>query len=331
MSMSVSRGRSLMPGRSSGMNKSAVPDLSITLAGLKLKNPVMTASGTFGYGNEYADFFNLNALGALVTKGISLKPMAGNPPPRICETPAGMLNAIGLQNVGVKNFIQDKLPFLSKLGIPVIVNILGHSIREYEEVARQISAAPGIAALEVNISCPNVAQGGLAFGAQPRMAATVISRVRSATHLPLIAKLSPQVTDIGRIAQAVEEAGAGVISLINTIPAMAVDIHTRRSKLGRVNGGLSGPAIRPVALRLVYQVVQSVSIPVIGLGGIRTAEDALEFLLVGARAVQIGTANFVRPTAALEVIEGIKRFLTEKKIPKITDWIGSFESANITH
>jgi len=326
--MSASKGRSLRPERSSGMNKPFTPDLSITIAGLKLKNPVMTASGTFGYGKEYADFFNLNTLGALITKGISLKPMAGNPPPRICETPSGMLNAIGLQNVGVKNFIQDKLPFLSKLNIPIIVNILGHSLQEYAEVARHLNDAPAIAALEVNISCPNVAQGGLAFGAQPRLAAKVISRVRSVTQRPLIAKLTPQVTDICCIATAVEEAGAEAVSLINTIPGMAVDIHTRRSKLGRLSGGLSGPAIRPVALRLVHQVVQSISIPVIGLGGIRTAEDALEFLLVGAKAVQIGTANFVRPTAAVEVVEGIKKFLTEKKIPKITEWIGSFEASN---
>ena len=301
-----------------------VPDLSVTIAGIGMKNPVMPASGTFGYGKEYAELLELNRLGALITKGISLKPMDGNPPPRICETPAGMLNAIGLQNVGVKGFIQNKLPFLSKLHIPIIVNILGHTLREYQEVARHLNDQRGIAALEINISCPNVAQGGMAFGAQPRTAFKVISKVRQATHLPLMAKLTPQVTDIAAIAKAVEGAGADAVSLINTIPAMAVDIDTRRSKLGRINGGLSGPAIRPVALRLVYQAVQSVSIPVIGLGGIRTAEDALEFLIVGARAVQIGTANFIRPTAALEVIEGIKKYLTAKNIPKVTDLIGSF-------
>jgi dihydroorotate dehydrogenase (NAD+) catalytic subunit len=301
-----------------------IPDLSVTIAGIGLKNPVMPASGTFGYGKEYAKLLDLNRLGALITKGISLKPMDGNPPPRICETPAGMLNAIGLQNVGVKGFIKDKLPFLSKLHIPVIVNILGHTIREYQEVARHLNDQPGIAALEINISCPNVAQGGMAFGVQPRTAFKVISKVRQTTHLPLIAKLTPQVTDIAAIAKAVEEAGADAVSLINTIPAMAVDIDTRRSKLGRVNGGLSGPAIRPVALRLVYQVVQSVSIPVIGLGGIRTTEDALEFLIVGAKAIQIGTANFIRPTAALEVIEGIKKYLTTKNFFRVTDLIGSF-------
>jgi dihydroorotate dehydrogenase (NAD+) catalytic subunit len=298
--------------------------MSVTIAGLRMQNPVLTASGTFGYGKEYSDFFDLNKLGALITKGISLKPMAGNPPPRIFETPSGMVNAIGLQNVGVKGFIEDKLPFLSKLRIPVIVNILGHSSREYQEVASHLNDQPGIAALEVNISCPNVSYGGMAFGAQPRTAAKVISKVRQSTRLPLVVKLTPQVTDIALIARAVEGAGADAVSLINTIPAMAVDINTRRSRLGRINGGLSGPAIRTVALHLVYQVVQAVSIPVIGLGGIGSAEDALEFLIVGAKAVQIGTANFVRPTATLEVIEGIRRFLTQKKISRITDLIGSF-------
>ena len=305
------------------MRKSMAPDLTVNIAGLRMKNPVMTASGTFGYGREYQPFFDLNQLGALVTKGISLKPMAGNPPPRICETAGGMLNAIGLENVGVKAFIRDKLPFLSGLKIPVIVNILGHSLKEYPEVVRHLNGQPGIAALEINISCPNVARGGLAFGAEPRLAAKVVSRVRKATTLPLIAKLTPQVTDIGLIARAVEEAGSDALSLINTLPAMAVDIHTRKSKLGRISGGLSGPAIKPVALRLVYLAAQAVKIPVIGLGGIRTAEDALEFLIVGARAVQIGTANFIRPTAGPEIIEGIRRFLKDQGIPKIDDLIGT--------
>jgi len=306
------------------MSKVLLPDLSVTIAGITMNNPVMTASGTFGYGQEYSDLFDLNRLGALITKGVSLKPLIGNPPPRICETPAGMLNAIGLQNAGVKAFIQGKMPFLSQLHIPVIVNILGHSVQEYYEVARHLDDLTEIAALEVNISCPNVAQGGLSFGAQPRMAAKVISKVRQATQLPLIAKLTPQVTDICAIARAVEGAGADALSLINTIPGMAVDLKTRRSKLGRLSGGLSGPAIRPVALRLVYLAAQSVTIPVIGLGGIRSAEDALEFLIVGAKAVQIGTANFVRPTIALEIIEGIKSYLIENRIPRISDLVGSF-------
>jgi dihydroorotate dehydrogenase (NAD+) catalytic subunit len=307
------------------MPKSMAPDLTVYLAGLRMKNPVMTASGTFGYGREYQPFFDLNQLGALVTKGISLKPLAGNPPPRMCETAGGLLNAIGLENVGVKAFIRDKLPFLSGLEIPVIVNMLGHSLKEYPEVARHLNGQPGIAALEINISCPNVARGGLAFGADPRLAAKVVSRVRKATTLPLITKLTPQVNDIGLIARAVEEAGSDALSLINTLPAMAVEIHTRKSKLGRISGGLSGPAIKPVALRLVYQAVQAVKIPVIGLGGIRNAEDALEFLLVGARAVQVGTANFVRPTAVLEVIKGIGDFLTGNRISKIDHFIGTLQ------
>ncbi len=305
------------------MRKSMVPDLTVNIAGLRMKNPVMTASGTFGYGREYQPFFDLNRLGALVTKGISLEPLAGNPPPRIYETAGGMLNAIGLENVGVEAFIRDKLPFLAGLDIPVIVNILGHSLKEYPEVARHLDGLSGIAALELNISCPNVSRGGLAFGADPRLAAKVVSSVRQATTLPLITKLTPQVTDIGLIARAVEEAGSDALSLINTLPAMAVDIRTRKSRLGRISGGLSGPAVKPVALRLVYLAAKAVKIPVIGLGGIRTAEDALEFLMVGAQAVQVGTANFIRPTAGLEIIEGIRRFLTDQGISKIDDLIGT--------
>jgi dihydroorotate dehydrogenase (NAD+) catalytic subunit len=306
------------------MSNGKGPDLSVNIAGLKLKNPVITASGTFGYGREYSGMMDLNRLGALVTKGVSLKPMAGNPPPRIWETASGMINAIGLQNVGVEGFIRDKIPYLAKLKLPVIVNIIGDSFRDYESVAARLSDQPGIAALEVNISCPNVAKGGMVFGAQPRTAAKVVSQVRRACRLPLMVKLTPQVTDITVIAKAVEEAGADAVSLINTIPGMAIDVETGRSRLGRISGGLSGPAIKPVALRLVYQAVQAVSIPIIGLGGIRCAEDALEFLVAGAKAVQIGTANFIRPTAALEIIEGIRAFLSRKKISRVTDIIGSF-------
>jgi dihydroorotate dehydrogenase (NAD+) catalytic subunit len=225
--------------------------------------------------------------------------------------------------VGVEAFLRDKLPYLAGLGIPVIVNVLGHSLKEYSEVARRLDGQKGIAGLEINISCPNVAQGGLAFGADPRLAARVVARVRAVTRLPLITKLTPQVSDICCIARAAEEAGSNALSLINTIPGMAVDIHTRRSRLGRINGGLSGPAIKPVALRLVYQAVQAVSIPVIGLGGIRTAEDALEFLIVGARAVQVGTANFIRPRAGLEIIEGLRNFLMSRGINRIENVIGT--------
>ena len=269
--------------------------------------------------------FRSEPLGALVTKGISLKPMAGNPPPRICETAGGMLNAIGLENVGVEAFIRDKLPFLVRAHNP------GHRqyFRPFPERISGGGPAPGRAARNRRPGdqylLSQCSPGGLAFGADPRTAARVVARVRQATRLPLITKLAPQVTDIGRIARAVEEAGSDALSLINTIPAMAVDIHTRESRLGRISGGLSGPAIKPVALRLVYQAVQAVNIPVIGLGGIRTAEDALEFLLVGARAVQVGTANFLRPTAALEIIKGIQDFLFRKRISKIDHFIGTLQ------
>lgn len=300
------------------------PDLSVTIAGIQLKNPVMTASGTFGYGGEFKPYFSLSRLGALITKGISLEPRAGNPPPRICETSSGMLNAIGLENVGVEAFLKEKLPFLAGLGVPILVNILGHSPGDYVEVAKRLEGRQGVSGLEINISCPNVARGGLAFGADPKMAAGVVSGVRAVTSLPLITKLTPQVTDIGLIARAVEEAGSDAISLINTIPGMAVDIHTRRSKLGTIGGGLSGPAIKPVALRLVFQAVRAVTIPVIGLGGIRTAEDALEFLLVGARAVQVGTANFIRPQAALEIIQGLEQLLVTQGVTRVGDLVGSF-------
>ena len=304
------------------MRKSLTPDLTVNIAGLRMKNPVMTASGTFGYGREYQPFFDLNHLGALVTKGISLKPMAGNPPPRICETTGGLLNAIGLENVGVEAFIRDKLPFLSGLEIPVIVNILGHSLKEYPEVARHLNGQPGIAALEINISCPNVARGGLAFGADPRLAAKVVSRVRKATTLSFNYQVDPP-GDRYRP----DRPGGGGGRIRRPFPDQYHPRHGRgypypKSRLGRISGGLSGPAIKPVALRLVYQAVQAVKIPVIGLGGIRTAEDALEFLLVGARAVQIGTANFIRPTAALEIIEGLKKHLIAKKISKVTEVIG---------
>jgi len=314
----------LRPRKLSGKNRKSGTDLSTHIAGIEMQNPVMVALGTFGYGREYDALFDLNKLGALITKGISLRPMMGNPPPRIWETPSGMLNAIGLQNVGIEAFLKDKLPFLSALKIPVIVNILGHSLKEYGEVARHLDGRPGLAGLEINISCPNVAKGGMAFGAQPRSAAKAVDQVRRATRMPLLVKLTPQVTDIAVIAKAVEEAGADAVSLINTIPGMAVDIYTRRSRLGCPGGGLSGPAIKPVALRLVYQVVQAVSIPVIGLGGIRSAEDALEFLMVGARAVQIGTANFIRPTTAIEVIEGIRNFIKQQKISTLSNLVGTF-------
>ncbi|MGD8512438.1 MAG: dihydroorotate dehydrogenase [Deltaproteobacteria bacterium] len=301
----------------------AGPRLAVNVGGISMKNPVMTASGTFGYGEAFASFFDLNRLGAIIVKGLALKPVPGNPPPRIVETCGGMLNAIGLENVGLQAFVQEKLPFLQSLETPVILNIYGRNVDEYGKLAERINDLEGVAGLELNISCPNVKAGGIAFGTDPKMAFQVTQGVREKTKLPLIVKLSPNVTDIATIAQSVEEAGADALSLINTITSMAVDVETRRPKLGNTIGGLSGPAIKPIALRMVWEAVQAVGIPVIGIGGIVDASDALEFLIVGARAVQVGTANFVNPRATVEVAEGLKSYLLEKDIPDISQLIGS--------
>ena len=298
--------------------------MAVKLGRLKLNNPVMSASGTFGYGEEYAGYVDLNRLGAVVVKGLSLKPRLGNPPPRIMETASGMLNSIGLQNIGVDVFIEEKLPFLRKYDTAVIANIYGETYDEFKKVAKILSSAKGVHALEVNISCPNVKKGGVSFGTDPKIAARVTSTVKDETGLPVIVKLTPNVTDIAAIAQAVEKAGADIISLINTLTGMSVDLKTRSPHLKNITGGLSGPAIKPVALRMVWQVIQKVSIPVIGIGGIMTAEDALEFLILGAKAVQIGTANFVNPHSTLNVIEGIKNYLIDHKIKDINDIIGTF-------
>jgi dihydroorotate dehydrogenase (NAD+) catalytic subunit len=283
----------------------------------------MVASGTFGYGEEYADFLDLTALGAVVVKGISLAPRAGNPPPRLVETPAGMINAIGLENVGVDVFLQSKLPYLRDRQVPVIVNIFGNLLEEYAELAARLEGVPGIAALEINISCPNVKSGGMIFGTEPAMAARVVEAVRRATTLPLITKLTPNVTHIGEIARAAVGAGSDMLSCINTVAAMAVDIFTRRPKLANVFGGLSGPAIKPIALRCTYEVLQAVDCPVIGIGGIASATDALEFLLLGAKAVQVGTANFIQPAVTREIIEGMQRFLEVEKLQNVEEYIGS--------
>ncbi len=290
-----------------------------------MNNPVMSASGTFGYGEEYAGYIDLNRLGAVVVKGLSLKPRLGNPPPRIMETASGMLNSIGLQNIGVDAFIEEKLPFLRKYDTAVIANIYGETYDEFKKVAKKLSSAKGVHALEVNISCPNVKKGGVCFGTDPKIAARVTRTVKDETGLPVIVKLTPNVTDIAAIAQAVEKAGADIISLINTLTGMSIDLKTRSPHLKNITGGLSGPAIKPVALRMVWQVIQKISIPVIGIGGIMTAEDALEFLILGAKAVQIGTANFVNPHATLNVIEGIKNYLIDHKIRDINDIIGTFQ------
>ncbi|RKY66277.1 MAG: dihydroorotate dehydrogenase [Candidatus Latescibacterota bacterium] len=300
-------------------------DLSIEIGSLHLKNPVLAASGTFGYGREFAKVMDLSRLGGIVTKAITLEPRLGNPTPRIVETASGMLNSIGLANVGVAAFARDKMPFLRSCGTAVIVNVAGRSMDEYVEVVRRLSDCPGIHALEINISCPNVQEGGLAFGADPKVAAAVIGAVRSVTRLPVIAKLTPNVTDIVRIAEAVQEAGADAVSLINTLVGMAIDVVRRRPELGSVTGGLSGPAIKPVALAMVWKAAQAVRIPVIGMGGIMNAGDALEFMLAGAVAVQVGTANFVDPTSTIRIVEGLEDTLRERGMGSVKEIIGALE------
>lgn len=297
-------------------------NLSVSIGRLRLKNPVMTASGTFGYGEEYAQFIDLRKLGAIVVKGLSLKPRQGNPPPRTVETPAGMLNAIGLQNIGIKAFIRDKLPFLRQFNTAVIVNFFGDTIEEYAEAARHLSNVKGIHALEMNISCPNREAGWRVFGVDPKMTLKVVKRVREITSLPLIVKLSPNVTDIRVIAKAAEDAGADAISLINTITGMSIDIKTRSPRLANVTGGLSGPAIRPIAVRMVWECYKTVHIPVIGMGGIMSAEDAIEFILAGATAVAVGTANFINPLVTMEILKGIKAFMMRGGISDIKELIG---------
>ncbi|MDR3630109.1 MAG: dihydroorotate dehydrogenase [Desulfocapsaceae bacterium] len=307
-------------------NHDPFPDLRVKIGALELQNPVLTASGTFGYAREFVDLVNLHRLGGVVVKGISLFPRMGNPPPRIVETACGMLNAIGLENVGVDRFIELKMPYLRGIDTQIIVNILGDSLEEYRHITEKLSQVPGIAAIEVNISCPNVKKGGVAFGSDPDMAAAVTRVVRDNTSLPVIVKLSPNVTDISLIAMAVEQAGADAVSLINTLIGMAIDLRTKRPCLANVIGGLSGPAIKPVALRMVYLVARSVSIPVIGIGGIESAEDALEFMLAGATAVQVGTASFINPRASEEVVEGIGDYVIREKLQSVRDIIGALES-----
>ncbi|MCI5126250.1 MAG: dihydroorotate dehydrogenase [Candidatus Electrothrix sp. AR5] len=303
-----------------------MPDLRVQIGSLALRNPVMTASGTFGYAREFENLVDLDQLGGIIVKGISLHPKPGNPPPRIVETACGMLNAIGLENVGVDRFITGKMPYLHTLSTPVVVNILGDSVEEYSEIARRLDGAEGVAALEVNISCPNVKKGGVAFGTVPEMAARVTEAVRQSTTLPLIVKLSPNVTDIVLMARAVADAGADAVSLINTLIGMAIDPMSRRPRLANVIGGLSGPAIKPVALRMVWQVAQAISLPVIGIGGITTAADALEFLLAGASAVQVGTANFYDPSAAENIVQGITSYLQDQGEDRLTDIIGTLKT-----
>ena len=301
------------------------PDLSVNIAGIRLKNPVLAASGTFGYGTEYADIVDINKLGGLVTKAITLKPREGTPPPRTVETAAGMLNSIGLANVGVDAFIKEKIPLLHKFNTAVIVNVAGSTVAEYVEVVRRLDGCKGIDGLEINISCPNVKQGGFLFGSAPQTAAKVIGETRKVTSLPLIAKLTPNVTDIVSIARAVEDAGADALSLINTLLGMAIDVETKRSKLANVTGGLSGPAIKPVALVMVWKVAGAAKVPVVGIGGILSVEDALEFLLAGACAVQVGTGNFVDPQCTITIIHGLEQYCREKGIVRISEIVGTLE------
>ncbi len=297
--------------------------LDVRIGSMRLKNPVLSASGCFGYGEEYAEFIDLNRLGAVVVKGISLKPMHGNPPPRICETPCGMLNSIGLQNVGLKAFLREKLPFLRTFDTKVVVNILGNSIKDYEKLARALDDA-GVDAIELNVSCPNVRKGGIWFGTDRKMLEKLVSAVKgSLKHSVLITKLSPTVSDIGEFAKIVEHAGSDAVSLINTIPGIAIDVKTRKPKIRNVIGGLSGPAIKPIALRMVYEAYKKVTIPIIGMGGIMDASDALEFIIAGATAVAVGTANFINPLTTVEIIDGISVFMKQENLMTLNDLTGS--------
>jgi dihydroorotate dehydrogenase (NAD+) catalytic subunit len=305
-----------------------VPDLSVQLApfnrrGLHLTNPVMTASGTFGYGTEYAEMWDINRLGAIVCKGTTLQPREGNEQPRLVETASGVINSIGLQNIGVEALIREKAPLWAGWRVPVIVNIAGDSVDDYAKLAKRLDGVKGVSALEVNISCPNVKAGGALFGASPETAKQVTAAVRAATSLPVIVKLTPNTGDIVGVARAVAGAGADAVSLINSVKSMAIDISGRRPAIGNITGGLSGPAIKPIALAMVYEVAGAVEIPVIGVGGIATAADALEFLMAGASALQVGSATFRNPRAALDILEGIERFMAKEGIKKLTEIIGA--------
>ena len=300
-------------------------DLTVKIGKITLKNPVIVSSGTFGFGEELKDFIDLNHLGAVIPKGISLEPMKGNPPPRIFETEGGILNSIGLQNPGYKEFVKNRLPYYKNLKTHVIINFFGNTQEEYVELASHLDGLPGISGLEMNISCPNVKRCGIVFGTDPRMAYRLVRAVRKATTSTLIIKLSPNVTDIALMAKSVEEGGADAVSLVNTFRAMAVNVHTKKPELGNITGGLSGPAIKPIAVRMVWEVSRAIDLPVIGMGGIMNAEDAIEFILVGASAIQIGTANLINPRTGIEVVQGIKKYLAQNKINRIQKLVGAFE------
>ncbi len=298
------------------------PDLTTNMAGIELRNPVMLASGTAGYGEDISKHCDLNRIGAIIVKGIALRASNGNPPPRICETPSGMLNAIGLPNVGVETFINEKVPFLRQFDTKVIVNIFGSTDTEYGDVAAAFNGVAGVHGLEANISCPNIKEGGIAFGTDLGATRRVVSRIRRSTSLPLIIKLSPNVTDIASFAKVCEEEGADAISLINTLTGMVIDTRTWRPKLANITGGLSGPAIRPVAVRMVWQVYNAVRIPVIGMGGITDCQDAVEFLLAGASAIAVGTANFLNPSTAVEIADDLGGYMEDRNISNLSGLIG---------
>jgi dihydroorotate dehydrogenase (NAD+) catalytic subunit len=302
------------------------PDLSVTIGSLTLANPVIAASGCFGYGVEYADVVDLSLLGGVAVKGLFLAEREGHPPERIVETPAGMLNAIGLQGIGVHRFISEKLPELRQRKATVIVNICGSTLDEYVELARILSDADGVAALELNISCPNIKEGGITFGCSLTGTFDVVKAVRTVTQLPIIPKLTPNVTDVASFARASEDAGADAISLVNTFLGMAIDVETRRPKLSNIAGGLSGPAIRPIAVRMVYECRRMVKIPIIGMGGIASATDALEFMIAGAAAVQVGTANFVDPFIWTKLLEGLRDYLRRHNIARVSDVTGMIDT-----
>jgi dihydroorotate dehydrogenase (NAD+) catalytic subunit len=300
-------------------------NLSVRIAGIELQNPVMPASGTFGSGREYCEFIDISKLGAIVAKTVSLRPVLGNKPPRVCETTSGMLNSIGLQNEGIDHFLKNDLPFMRQFNIPIVVNIAGNTLEEYAQMCRDLRGVPGVSAIELNISCPNIKAGGIAFGASARLAEQVTAAARYNTDLPLIVKLTPNVYNISKIARAVVSAGADAVSLINTLVGMSIDINTRKPKLANITGGLSGPAIKPIAVRMVWEVAQSVNVPIIGIGGITTAEDAIEFFLAGASAIGVGTANFINPKAMLEIIDGIESYLEKNNIDDIRQIIGKVQ------
>jgi dihydroorotate dehydrogenase (NAD+) catalytic subunit len=308
------------------VNVSTAIDLSVNVGALRLSNPVLAASGTFGYGVEFAHLLDLNRLGGFVVKGLSLEPMEGAAAPRLCETPSGMLNAVGLQNIGARAFVAEKLPALRQYRTAVIANVFGCSVEEYVGVIRILEDADGLAAYELNISCPNTAHGGLQFGSDPQMVSEVVSDARRAAQRPLWVKLSPNVTDIGVIARAAESAGADALTVANTYPAMSIDIQTRKSRLGRPTGGLSGPAIKPITLRLVYEASRAVKIPVVGLGGVEKGEDVLEYVIAGAAAVQVGTASFSQPEACIRILDQLERSCIEHNINNISSLVGSFQA-----